>query len=132
MVIVSSVGSHGAGAADPASASYASVLPAPPATPPVRVLSPARAAWLVERCAQLVAFFDYYGVSRGENSDGPRNHTRIGAAIDCQKGDVLAGKRTIEALIVRKAFVAPTPTKPEVEPEDIEAPDITLPTRAER
>jgi hypothetical protein len=84
------------------------------------------------RCTQLVAFFDYYGAGRGENSDGPRNHTRIGATIDCQRGQVLAGKRTMEALLTRKAFELPKPGTPEVELEDIEAPDITLPTRAER
>jgi hypothetical protein len=95
-------------------------------------MSPARIVWMKERCSQLVAFFDYYGVSRGENSDGPRNHTRIAAAIECQQGDLRAGKRTMEALLVNKAFVAPPPNRPEVEPEDIEAPDITLPTRAER
>ena len=98
----------------------------------VKPMTPQRIAWLKGRCAQLVAFFDYYGVSRGENSDGPRNHTRIGAAIECQEGDLLVGKRTMEALLVRKAFLAPAPNRPEVEPEDIEAPDITLPTRAER
>ena len=96
-----------------------------------RTPSPERTAWLAKRCTQLVAFFDYYGVSRGENSDGPRNHTRIGAAIDCQRGQVLEGKRTMEALLKRKAFVPPAPSTPEVEPEDIDAPDITAPTRAE-
>jgi hypothetical protein len=81
------------------------------------------------RCSQLVAFFDRYGVSRGENSDGPRNHTRIGAAIDCDRGELEKGKRSMEALLKRKAFVAPAPDVPEVEPQDIESPDIISPTR---
>src|SRR5947208_7405666 len=81
--------------------------------------SPERTAWLAKRCTQLVAFFDYYGVGRGENSDGPRNHTRIGGAIDCQNGDVragkrAAGKRAMEALLKRKAFDLPKPSTPEV------------------
>jgi hypothetical protein len=33
------------------------------------------------------------------------------------------------ALLVRKGFVVPKPGTPAVEPEDIEAPDITNPTR---
>ncbi len=31
------------------------------------------------RCRQLVAYYDRYGVGRNNNSDGRRNHTRIGA-----------------------------------------------------
>jgi hypothetical protein len=46
-------------------------------------MTPQRVAWLKARCAQLVAFYDRWGVGRGENSDGPRNHTRIGAALEC-------------------------------------------------
>ena len=34
---------------------------------------------LKARCDQLISYFDRYGASRGENSDGARNHTRIGA-----------------------------------------------------
>ena len=83
--------------------------------------------WMKGRCSQLVAFFDYYGVSRGENSDGPRNHTRIGAAIECERTHVRTGVKTMEALLKRKAFDPPKPGTPEVEPEDLEAPDITRP-----
>ena len=72
-------------------------------------------------------FFDYYGVSRGENSDGPRNHTRIGAAIECERSHTRTGVKAMEALLKRKAFDIPKPGTPEVEPEDIEAPDITRP-----
>ena len=38
------------------------------------------------RCNQLISYFDHYDASRGENSDGARNHTRIGARIDCDNG----------------------------------------------
>jgi hypothetical protein len=79
------------------------------------------------RCSQLVAFFDYYSVSRGENSDGPRNHTRIGAVIECERTHFRTGVKAMEALLTRKAFDLPKPGTPEVEPEDIDAPDITLP-----
>jgi hypothetical protein len=96
---------------------------------PAKPMTPERQAWLKKRCAQLVAFFDYYGVSRGENSDGPRNHTRIGATIDCERTHYRAGIDTMGALLVRKAFELPTPGTPVVEPEDLEAPDITNPTK---
>ena len=43
-------------------------------------------AELAARCTQLVAFYDYYGRSRSNNSDGARNHTRISANIDCERG----------------------------------------------
>ena len=37
------------------------------------------------------------------------------------------GVKAMEALLKRKAFDIPKPGIPEVEPEDIEAPDITRP-----
>jgi hypothetical protein len=97
---------------------------------PARPMTPQRVAWLKTRCAQLVAFFDRYGVSRGENSDGPRNHTRIGAVIECERTNYRTGIDTMAALLVRKAFEVPKPGTPAVEPQDIEAPDITDPTRS--
>jgi hypothetical protein len=69
------------------------------------------------------------GGGRGENSDGPRNHTRIGSVIECNRTNYRKGIDTIAALLVRKAFVVPNPGTPAVESEDIEAPDITNPTR---
>jgi hypothetical protein len=98
---------------------------------PIKPMTPQRVAWLKGRCAQLVAFFDYYGVSRGENSDGARNHTRIGAAIECERTSYRTGIDTMAAMLVRKAFDLPKPNTPVVEPEDIEAPDVTDPTRRE-
>jgi hypothetical protein len=101
-----------------------------PQTAPARPMTPERVAWLKGRCTQLVAFFDRYGVGRSENSDGPRNHTRIGAVIECERGNYRTGIDTMAALLVRKAFEVPKPTTPAVEPQDIEAPDIIDPTRS--
>jgi hypothetical protein len=92
-------------------------------------MTPSRATWLKGRCSQLVAFFDRYGVGRGENTDGPRNHTRIGAVIECERTNYRRGIDTMAAMLVRKAFEVPKPESPAIEPEDIEAPDITNPVR---
>jgi hypothetical protein len=62
---------------------------------------------LKARCSQLVNFFDYYGVSRGENSDGARNWTRIRAGMDCDQGHYEEGIQDMEALLRRKAFDVP-------------------------
>jgi hypothetical protein len=83
--------------------------------------TPDRIPWLKSRCAQLVAFFDRYGVGRSENSDGPRNHTRIGAVIECERGKYRKGIDTMIALLVRKRFEIPEPDTPALEPEDMGA-----------
>jgi hypothetical protein len=62
-----------------------------------------------ERCTQLIDFFDYYGTSRKENSDGSRNHTRIGAEIDCGRGLYEQGIKEMEDLLRRKKFTVPPP-----------------------
>ena len=119
--------------ANPAAAQSLGALVEPQATQPqkpVKPMTPERSAWLKKRCSQLVAFFDYYGVSRGENSDGPRNHTRIGATIECERTHYRTGIDTMAALLKRKAFDVPAPGTPAIEPEDVEAPDITNPTRS--
>jgi hypothetical protein len=85
---------------------------------PAKPMTPEREGWLKNRCAQLVAFFDRYGVSRSENSDGPRNHTRIGAAIACERHHYRACIDTMAALLVRKAFEVPKPRMAAVEAED--------------
>ena len=64
---------------------------------------------LKARCDQLVAYYDYYNVSRSENSDGRRNHTRIGAEIDCERGHYDVGIKTMERLLANKAFTVPQP-----------------------
>jgi hypothetical protein len=97
---------------------------------PVKPMTPERTAWLKKRCAQLVALFDYYNVSRGENSDGPRNHRRIGAVIECERSNYRYGIDTMATLLLNKAEEIPRPDVPAFEPEDAEAPDITNPTKA--
>ena len=67
------------------------------------------------RCAQLVAYYDRYGVGRSTNSDGRRNHTRIGAGIDCDRGLYAQGIASMEDLLRRKKFTPPPvgPNEPE-------------------
>jgi hypothetical protein len=63
------------------------------------------------RCDQLISYYDRYGVGRGENSDGARNHTRIAAGMDCQQGQYEKGIASMEALLKSKNFdVPPVPT----------------------
>jgi hypothetical protein len=65
---------------------------------------------LKARCDQLISIYDRYGASRGENSDGARNHTRIGAGIDCEQGHYAEGVAAMEGLLKRKHFDVPAPT----------------------
>ena len=65
---------------------------------------------LKARCDQLISYFDRYGASRGENSDGARNHTRIGAGIDCDNGHYAEGVAAMEALLKQKNFDVPPPS----------------------
>jgi hypothetical protein len=66
---------------------------------------------LKARCSQLLAYYDWYGSSRSENSDGARNPTRIGASIDCDHGRYSEGIAAMEALLRAKNFdVPPAPT----------------------
>jgi hypothetical protein len=116
-----------AGAAAAQSASVPTTSASLPTTKP---MTPQRGDWLKKRCAQLVAYFDYYGAGRGENSDGARNHTRISASIECQRGNYRKGIDMEAALLVRKGFVVPKASETVLEPEDTEAPDITDPTGA--
>jgi hypothetical protein len=73
---------------------------------------------LKARCQQLIAFYDRYGVGRSLNSDGRRNHTRIGAEIDCRNGDYAKGIATMEQLLKAKAFTPPPPGPDEIEDDD--------------
>lgn len=61
------------------------------------------------RCDQLISMYDRYGASRSENSDGARNHTRIGAGIDCANGHSAEGVAAMEELLKNKKFEAPPP-----------------------
>jgi len=64
---------------------------------------------LKARCDQLISMYDRYGASRSENSDGARNHTRIGAGIDCANGHAAQGVAAMEELLKDKKFDAPPP-----------------------
>jgi hypothetical protein len=68
------------------------------------------AADLKARCDQLISIYDRYGASRSENSDGARNHTRIGAGIDCANGRAAEGVAAMEELLKDKRFETPPPT----------------------
>src|SRR3979411_2480981 len=58
-------------------------------------------------CKKLITFPDRYGASRCENSDGARNHTRIGADIDCREGDPAEGVADMEGRLHNKRFEVP-------------------------
>ena len=64
---------------------------------------------LKARCDQLIAYYDYYGSSRGEHTDGAKNWTRIDAGIDCDKGTYQAGIKAMEGLLTAKGFSIPQP-----------------------
>ena len=64
---------------------------------------------LKARCDQLISMYDRYGASRSENSDGARNHTRIGAGIDCANGHAAEGVAAMEELLKGKRFDASPP-----------------------
>ncbi|MEA2799967.1 MAG: hypothetical protein QOG78_2310 [Rhodospirillaceae bacterium] len=64
---------------------------------------------LKARCDQLISYFDRYGASRSENSDGARNHTRIAAGLDCEKGHYAEGVAAMETLLKQKNFDVPPP-----------------------
>jgi hypothetical protein len=77
---------------------------------------------LASRCAQLIAYYDRYGVGRSNNSDGRRNHTRIAAEFDCQRGDYQKGIAIMEDLLRKKAFTVPPPAPPVTVPP-LESPE---------
>ena len=62
---------------------------------------------LKARCSQFMTFFDWYGASRSENTDGARNHTRLGAEMECKKGNYRQGVALMEELLRRKKFDVP-------------------------
>ena len=68
------------------------------------------------------AIDDRYGVGRSTNSDGRRNHTRIAAELDCQRGDYQKGIAALEDLLRRKAFTVPPPAVPDTVPP-LESPE---------
>jgi hypothetical protein len=80
---------------------FAVILPAAMANPASAQMTPNIKA----RCDQLIAYFDYYGASRSQNSDGLRNFTRIGAGIDCDRGRFEKGIKTMEPLLSGRSLL---------------------------
>lgn len=80
---------------------------AQPTAPPLAATPSARAP--AARCAQLIAYYDRFGIGRSTDSDGRRNHTRIAASLDCEGGDYARGIAAMEALLVAKKFTVPPP-----------------------
>ncbi len=74
-------------------------------------------AQLKARCSQLIAYYDRFAVGRSNDSDGRRNHTRIGAEVDCREGLYAEGIAIMEALLRRKKLTPPLIGLPN-EPED--------------
>lgn len=72
---------------------------------------------LKARCSQLIAYYDRFAVGRSSDSDGRRNHTRIGAEVDCGRGLYAEGISTMETLLRSRKFTPPAPGLPD-EPED--------------
>ncbi len=85
-------------------------------TGPHSVAQAQTSAELQARCSQLIAYYDRYGMGRSTDSDGRRNHTLIGARIDCSRGLYAEGIQAMEDLLRRKKFTPPPPG-PDV-PED--------------
>jgi len=67
------------------------------------------------RCEQLIAYYDRYGASRSAHSDGRRNHTRIGAKIDCGGGLYSEGIASMKTLLRNKKFTVPPPDADEID-----------------
>jgi len=63
--------------------------------------------WAKERCTDLTDFYDRWGATRSEHTDGARNHVRIGAGIECERGRYAVGIAQMEALLLRKNFDVP-------------------------
>src|SRR5215470_8441384 len=76
---------------------------------PAFAAEPAADAAAKKRCNDLVAYYDRWGATRTpDNSDGARNHRRINAAFDCERGEYEKGIRKMEALLHDKGFDIPT------------------------
>jgi hypothetical protein len=64
---------------------------------------------LKARCNQLLSMYDRYGSSQSGDSDGARNHTRIGAGIDCANSRAAQGVAAMENLLKGKNYDMPAP-----------------------
>src|SRR5262245_33230646 len=77
---------------------------------------------LKARCNQLFTYYDWYGSSRSENTDGARNHQRIRAAMECGTGNYQEGIALMEDLLRRKKFDVPPPSSVAQVPGPAKAP----------
>lgn len=73
---------------------------------------------LKARCSQLIAYFDRYAVGRSNDSDGRRNHIRIGAEFDCRRGLYAEGISTMEKLLRHRKFTSPALGLPDASEDD--------------
>jgi hypothetical protein len=62
---------------------------------------------LKARCDQLLDYYDWYGASRSENTDGSRNMVDIDARLECQAGRYEKGIAAMEDLLRRKRLPVP-------------------------
>lgn len=76
---------------------------------PAPQLALATEAQLDAYCDKLVDHYDRYGAGRNPHSDGKRNHTRIGAEIDCERGNHRDGIADMVDLLQDKKFRVPSP-----------------------
>jgi hypothetical protein len=57
-----------------------------------------------KRCKELIDFYDRWATTKTpDHSDGARNHKRIGAEIDCARGNYVTGIATMETQIHNRA-----------------------------
>ena len=59
------------------------------------------------RCEQLLRYYEWFGTSRHENTDGEHNMTFMRARIDCDHGRYEQGIAQLEELLRRKKFTVP-------------------------
>ncbi len=91
----------------------------PAAAPPTdRTTAQLTTAQLRARCSQLIAYFDRWAVGRSNDSDGRRNHIRLGAEFDCRKGLYAEGISTMENLLRNKKLTPPAAGLPNAVEDD--------------
>jgi hypothetical protein len=86
-------------------------------TPAVAQTTAPTTEQLKARCSQLIAYFDRWSVGRSNDSDGRRNHTRLGAEHHCSRGLYAEGISTMENLLRSKKLTPPAVGLPD-EPQD--------------
>jgi hypothetical protein len=70
---------------------------------------PLSAADLKARCEQLLGYYEWFGTSRHENTDGAHNMSFMRARVDCDHGRYEQGIAQLEELLRRKRFTVPPP-----------------------